>query len=233
MAFLKRNILIVDSQPTARKALEAILRQSGYVCSIANDSFDAVDMIQKYPFDLILTEIHLQHSVGMDALNRLKSAPRAKGIPIIVTSERSDKLFIEKCITFGASDYVLKPIVSQSLLQKLERILGGRPRFAEVPMVADDTGYSEVVFSSHVVSIGEAGMSMWSPIPLDTDTVHRIRAKVFAQIGIHSPDLKVVHCEPQDSGFLVYFTFLGLKQKDIQNVRTWVIEKNLSPSRTI
>lgn len=227
MAFLKRNILIVDANNAGRLAIESILRQAGYTCSVADDSFDAIEMAHKYPFDLIITEVVLAHGSGADMLKRLRSNQTTKNVPVVFISDRTEKAFIQRCIQLGANDYLIKPVDSKILLQKVERILGGRPRFAEVPISEDETGYSEVVFQSHVVSIGETGMVIWSPIPLDQDATHRIRAKVFAQIGIHSPDLKVVHCEPQEQGYNVYFSFVGMKDLDMKNVRSWVVEKKL------
>jgi CheY-like chemotaxis protein len=230
MAFIKRDILVVEGNPNTQRMYETILRQCGYHCVFVNNSFDALEMIHKYPFDLVITDLFLTLGSGTDLLKRLKSGATTKSIPVVVACEQNDRHTIEKCISFGAADFLIKPIDRNVLIEKFKRILGGRPRFAEVPFASDDTetGYSEVVFKSHVVSIGESGMVMWSPIPLDEDSVHRVRAKVFAQIGIHSPDLKVAFCQPAESGgYDVYFTFVGLKEADINNVRSWVVDKKL------
>ncbi len=230
MSILKRNLLIVDPHADSRRGLEVILRQSGYMVSIVNDLFECLDYIEKHPTDLVLATNQLPHGPSTDLLKRLRVGALTKDLPVFIYSDRSDKPTIQRYIASGATEFILKPFDKDPLLQKLERILGGRPRFAEYPLAQDDTGYSEVVFKSHVVSIGEAGMVIWSPIPLTEDTTHRIRAKVFAQIGIHSPNLKVAYCQPGDDGFFVHFTFAGMKDKDVQNVRSWVVDKTLKDS---
>jgi len=91
MAFLKRSVLFVDDDPMDRKLIVSMLSQSGYVVTTVEDGFDALDMLHKYPFDLLVLDIMMKQMNGLELLKRIKAQPETKDIPVMMLSSRDEK----------------------------------------------------------------------------------------------------------------------------------------------
>lgn len=233
MAIIKRNILFVDDDPVAQTMVTSMLTQAGYVVTCVNNGFEALDLLHRYAFDLLLLDVMMNQMSGLELLKRIKSQPETKDTPVIMLSGRYDKLTVTKSSMLGAADYVVKPPDREVFLRKIENILGGRPRFAEVHIAEDSPrGACEYAFSGRILSIGESGMTLSSPIPLSVNSFHRIQSPIFKDIGIQSLQFKVVFCQEEKSGYTIYVNFLGLKAQEVASVREWVIGSALK-GRTV
>jgi len=59
--------------------------------------------------DVILSDLNMPGKNGYDVINDLKENPSYSHIPVIITSTSSTKTIMNKCLTLGAADYVIKP----------------------------------------------------------------------------------------------------------------------------
>lgn len=59
--------------------------------------------------DVILSDLNMPGKNGYDVINEVKSNPRYSHIPVVITSTSSTKTIIDRCISFGAADYIVKP----------------------------------------------------------------------------------------------------------------------------
>lgn len=59
--------------------------------------------------DVVLSDLNMPGKNGYDIISEMRSDPRFQDIPVIITSTSSTKVFIEKCLSFGAADYLVKP----------------------------------------------------------------------------------------------------------------------------
>ena len=59
--------------------------------------------------DIILSDLNMPGKNGYDIINEVKNSPSWSHIPVIITSTSSTRTIIEKCLSQGASDYVVKP----------------------------------------------------------------------------------------------------------------------------
>lgn len=233
MAVIKRNVLFVDDDPIAQTLIASMLNQAGYIVTCVNEGFAALDLLNRYAFDLLILDIMMNQMNGIDLLKRIKAQPQSKDIPVIMLSARDDKLIITRAIQSGAADYVVKPPQRDMFLKKIENILGGRPRFAEVNLAkGTDKAQCEFIFNANIISIGEAGMTFASPLPLEVDSLQIINAPIFSQVGIESRTFKVLHCQAEKDHYVVYVNYLGLKPKEVEKVRDWVITNALK-GRTV
>lgn len=233
MAIIKRNILFVDDDPVAQALVTSMLTQAGYVVTCVSDGFEAIDLLHRYAFDLLLLDIMMNQMNGLDLLKRIKAQPESRSIPVMMLSARDDKTIILKARQMGAEDYIVKPPQKDQFLRKIENALGGRPRFAEVYMAKDsERAKCDVIFRGQVLSVGESGMTLSSEIPLAVNTFQCIQSPLFKAIGLQSNQFKVVHCQEEKTGYTIYLNFLGLKGSEVAAVREWVIGQALK-GRTV
>lgn len=90
---------------------------------------DASRLIEQQSFDLILTDLRLPDSDGIDTVNRLRSI--AANIPIAVLSFRDDERLAIQVIKAGAQDYLVKGSLTQGVLARVIRYSIERKRTEE------------------------------------------------------------------------------------------------------
>lgn len=118
---MKENILLVDDDPSLRSTLSVRLSGEGFVIDTAGDAADGLRKATSLPFDLILLDIILPDSTGLDLCCDIRQAGIAT--PILVLSGRRQTA--DKVVAFklGADDYVTKPFKAAELIARIEALL--------------------------------------------------------------------------------------------------------------
>ena len=117
--FLKgKKILIVEDDQSSRLYLNKILERAGVVIMNAGDGQEAVDAAINNPdIDIILMDIQLPVLDGYSALIKIREVRK----DIVVIAQTAYGLLGDKenILNAGFDDYIIKPILSQSLIDKL------------------------------------------------------------------------------------------------------------------
>lgn len=109
----KNKILIVDDEAIVRESIRDWLKDSGYDVGTAENGEEALSMIQKQDFDVIVVDIRLQGESGITVLEKIKAKkPNIKSI--IITAYPSEET-ISQAKELGAIDYLVKPLVPEDL----------------------------------------------------------------------------------------------------------------------
>lgn len=102
----KQRILIVDDEEDIRDLLEIYLVNEGYDVIKAADGLEAIDVLEKEIFDLIILDIMMPKMDGIQACMKIR---KDKNIPIIMLSAKSEDIDKILGLNTGADDYVTKP----------------------------------------------------------------------------------------------------------------------------
>lgn len=130
LAGKRHRIMIVESDPAARNLLALRLSNEGYATDVAPDGTAALQLIRAEPPSLIISETVL---AGMDGYSLLDTLRReGRSIPFVFLSSRNDALSINKGLLLGASDFLGKPINTEVLLTKVQKVLGQAVDAADV-----------------------------------------------------------------------------------------------------
>jgi CheY-like chemotaxis protein len=117
--FLKgRKILIVEDDMSSRLYLNKILEKAGVDILNAGDGQEAVDVVLNNPdIEIILMDIQLPVMDGYSALAKIREVRK----DIVVVAQTAYGLLgdKEKILNSGFNDYIIKPILSQNLIEKL------------------------------------------------------------------------------------------------------------------
>lgn len=103
------HLLVVDDNELNRDMLSRRLERLGYTVELAENGRQALDIIRAKPFDLILLDLMMPEMDGYQVLERLKSDPEQRHIPVIVLSAIDEISSVATCIEIGAEDHLLKP----------------------------------------------------------------------------------------------------------------------------
>jgi len=115
------HILVVDDELSMREVLEYMLNKEGYQVTCAENGANAVALLEKQPFDLLLSDIKLGDISGLDVLRASKKANQDT-VVILISAFVSTETAVE-AMNEGAYDYVPKPFDKDELLQTIAKAL--------------------------------------------------------------------------------------------------------------
>ena len=104
------TILITDDNRVNRLLLSRGLEQEGHTVVFAEHGREALDLLGRQHFDLMLLDVLMPELDGYQVLAELKLDPHLRDIPVIMTSSLDELDSVVKCIEMGAEDYLTKPI---------------------------------------------------------------------------------------------------------------------------
>jgi class 3 adenylate cyclase len=103
-------LLVVDDNEDNRYTLSLQLNAQGYHnIAIATNGQEALSVLHSKPFDLVLLDIMMPELNGYEVLERMRSSPELRNIPVIMISAIGELDSVVRCIELGAEDYLPKP----------------------------------------------------------------------------------------------------------------------------
>lgn len=114
------KILVVDDEVNIRKVVREYAEFEGYEVEEAEDGMQAIEIIKKKDFDLIILDIMMPR---LDGFSSCKEIKKHKDIPVIMLSARGeeyDKLF---GFEIGIDDYVVKPFSPKELMARVKAVI--------------------------------------------------------------------------------------------------------------
>ncbi len=121
----KRKIFLVDDHPIVRQGLAQLINNETdlIVVGQGEDAYQSLRLIRDAKPDLILVDISLKDSDGIELLKDLKS--HSPDLPALVLSMHDESLYAERALRAGASGYVMKHEPPQTLLAAIRAVLSG------------------------------------------------------------------------------------------------------------
>jgi len=104
------TILIADDNRVNRLLLARGLEHDGHTVVFAEDGREALGLLRKQRFDLLLLDVLMPELDGYEVLAELKEDPHLRDIPVIVTSALDEIDSVVRCLEMGAEDYLTKPV---------------------------------------------------------------------------------------------------------------------------
>ena len=117
---MKSRVLVVDDDPDIRELLVSVLSDDGYQAESARNGRDALEMLDRWPADLIILDLMMPVMDGWTFAARMKEK---WAIPFVVLSAATD--VDRHALEMGAADVVPKPFDIERLLPCIERAVGG------------------------------------------------------------------------------------------------------------
>lgn len=127
------KILIVDDEKPICDLIDLNLSSAGYQCTAVQDGLQAIDLIEKEEFELVLLDIMLPGADGYDVMEYI----RPLGIPVIFITAKHEVKHRVKGLKLGADDYIVKPFDVVELVARVEAVLR-RYNKAEQHLVVGD-----------------------------------------------------------------------------------------------
>jgi len=121
------KILIVDDNPTNLKLVAYLMTANGYEVTTALDADAALTAIERNPPRLILMDLQLPGTDGLELTRRLKADPMTREIIVVAVTAYAMKGDQDRAMAAGCDDYVTKPIDTRGLPATIAKHLQRTP----------------------------------------------------------------------------------------------------------
>ncbi len=132
----RKNILVVDDEPSMRRLNNQILARSGYQVDVAEDGASAWDMLQIKQYDLLITDQDMPKVSGLQLLQKLYAA--CKHLPAILATGKLPLEELHRHPWLPIEAILIKPYTFDQLVTTVKNVLlhatpGGNPHERALP----------------------------------------------------------------------------------------------------
>src|SRR2546421_9642720 len=122
----KKRILLVDDHPVLRKGLVRLIdsKNEFVVCGEASTAVDAMTLIQKLKPDLVIADIGLPGTSGIELTKTIRA--EFPQLPVLILSMHEEALYATRALRAGATGYIVKQDAINNIAAALREALSGR-----------------------------------------------------------------------------------------------------------
>jgi DNA-binding NarL/FixJ family response regulator len=122
----KKQIFLVDDHPLVREWLTNLIRQQPdlTVCGETDSAPTALSSIATLKPDLVVADINLKNSSGIELVKNLKESH--PDIPVLILTMHDESLYAERVFRAGARGFVNKRETAQKMVEAIHRVLDGK-----------------------------------------------------------------------------------------------------------
>jgi len=121
----EHRVLIVDDHPIVRQGLAQLINQADdlQVCGQAEDSYQAMQAIKTLTPDMVIVDISLKDTSGMELIKDIKV--QYADMPILTLSMHDEGVYAERALRAGARGYIMKQEATERVITAIRRVLAG------------------------------------------------------------------------------------------------------------
>lgn len=118
------TILIVEDSLITREMEKSILLSYGYIVDEAEDGIQALELLRKNSYDLVITDIEMPNMDGFQLTRKIRANEKFQSVPIIIVSTRSSSEDRRQGVEAGADAYVVKSeFQHEKLIEIIQRLI--------------------------------------------------------------------------------------------------------------
>jgi two-component system chemotaxis response regulator CheY len=120
-----RRILVVEDSVSARAFVRAVLESPDFGSRLAGEGgcevveascgFDAMRLLPRGPYDLIVTDINMTDINGLELIRFIRKSEHHRATPLVIISSLRGEQDVERGIALGANAYLAKPFTPDQL----------------------------------------------------------------------------------------------------------------------
>ncbi|MCP4754136.1 MAG: response regulator [Proteobacteria bacterium] len=119
------NFLIVDDQLTMRRLIKSCLRQLDFVNFHEAENVNmALNLLKNQPIDFVILDWNMPNRPGIDLLKEIRSSDNFKDLPVLMVTSEAEQEMIMEAIKAKVSGYIIKPVNTKIMAEKINAILG-------------------------------------------------------------------------------------------------------------
>lgn len=145
----EQTILVVDDDHVSIKLLADALTQSGYTFIAVDNGYDALEILQTHKVDCMLVDYMMSGMSGFELCKKVRKHHDILELPIIVLTSIMQHSDLMLSLHSGANDYLLKPVVVEDLLVRIQSLLAVRQ--SSIDAIGEEMNYLYAQVTPHFV----------------------------------------------------------------------------------
>ena len=118
------RILIIDDEPHILMMLKKMMERAGYEIDLASNGKEGIELFQKSPADLVITDIIMPEKEGLETIREMKRIhPRLKIIAMSGGGKISAENYLETARIFGATRIIEKPFTQGEMIAAVKELI--------------------------------------------------------------------------------------------------------------
>ena len=129
-----RRVLVVEDSVSARAFVRAVLESPDFAsplggCEVveASSGFEAMRLLPRGPYDLIITDINMADINGLELIRFIRRSEHHRTTPLLIISTLRAEHDVERGIALGADSYLPKPFTPEQLRESCAKLLASAP----------------------------------------------------------------------------------------------------------
>jgi two-component system chemotaxis response regulator CheY len=124
MSDSRQRVLVVEDSATMRGFVAAALESAGpYAVTQAESGFDALKILPRARYDLIITDINMPDINGLELVRFIRESAQHKETPLIIISTDGREADRDRGMKLGADAYLTKPFAPETLVETVRSVL--------------------------------------------------------------------------------------------------------------
>lgn len=202
------NVLVVDDDPELRENIGEILADAGFAVATAKNGEDALALLDRTPFDVVLLDLIMPVMDGREALPLIKR--RRPQVKVIMMTAFAT---IESAVSLmrkGADDYLTKPFKIDELITSIRRVLEeARMQACRDVIDVEETFHclANIMRREILIALSQAGrlrfMDITRKLGIEDHTKVNFHLKILREAGFIEQDTKKYYQLSQDGRRIV------------------------------
>jgi DNA-binding response OmpR family regulator len=117
------TVLVVEDDPVILRLLEVNFELEGFRVLLAHDGAEGIEAARQHQPDVVISDIMMPRTSGLELVSTLKGDVDTKAIPIILLSAKAQTSDLKIGMDAGADDYVTKPFEPLDLVERVHALL--------------------------------------------------------------------------------------------------------------
>lgn len=122
-----RDILLVEDNPFNQQVAQELLENIGMNVMLASNGSEALELLAKQPFDIVLMDIQMPVMDGFEATRQIRATPELASQCVIAMTANAMTEDRQRCLSAGMDDFIAKPIFADQLYLTLTKWVVARP----------------------------------------------------------------------------------------------------------
>lgn len=158
-----QRILAVDDEEHILELIEYNLVKNGFFVTTVSSGEEALALLEKEPFDLVLLDIMMEGMGGIEVLKRIRNQKETKDLPVILLTARGEEIDKVLGLEMGADDYMAKPFGVHELAARIKAVL----RRSQRTTAEEEREHKDSVHAGRLTIDKETREAMVDGKPLD------------------------------------------------------------------
>jgi DNA-binding response OmpR family regulator len=191
-----------------------------------------MDLLNMVDFDLLLSDANMPLYTGFELVTTIRKEKKFKNLGIAMLTGLRERKDVERALSAGVDDYIVKPLDPMLLVQKVNALFEKRPpqQHVEINLIGTTLSRASLMRPVTVETVSELGIRVVSEVNLKPGTVIDITAEFFREIQAQPPPMKVLTSETDLATGIcrAQLIFLGAREDFLQNIRRWLYSHGAS-----